>query len=210
MDVTLNWTDFKAKVAAKVLSIQYTESGVEYSLWAIDGADTYLAAIPKTNPASTDQTDFETNYKSSANKPITPRATDMTPYVRVTEKTVGKTLKLKGFELTCTANATSSHQQKLTTDIELTGGTAHVDTPHHGDKIQVKIVDVDNILGYGAGLVVGHIGRDIPAKMCEHTAVQIRSASALTVMAGLYLKVEYYNSHASEDSILSFSWEYFS
>jgi hypothetical protein len=78
------WTAFKASVASKLLLMQYDDDGVVYSIFAFDGPSiAYVTIIWKgtvpnnviaagyaqaTNDA--DKSDFETNYKANANKPI--------------------------------------------------------------------------------------------------------------------------------------------
>jgi hypothetical protein len=76
----LTWTDFKAvAITSKALKIQYAETSVRYYLTAIDGfIALYECEIPKSSPASTDQSDFETNYKTAANALIGPTITDIT------------------------------------------------------------------------------------------------------------------------------------
>jgi len=64
----LSWTDFKALVDAKDLHIQYREISSIYWIISFDGPFELGTSIAKTDPANTDQTDFETNYKDDANK----------------------------------------------------------------------------------------------------------------------------------------------
>lgn len=65
----LGWTEFKSFILTKSLSIQFVESNNVYAMWATDIV-THECLINKSSPASDDQTDFETNYKSAGNKAV--------------------------------------------------------------------------------------------------------------------------------------------
>lgn len=65
----LNWTEFKSTcITTKKLRCQYTETDEGYNLY---GPDTqgllWHTAFLKTSPRSSDQIDFEDNYKSTFN-----------------------------------------------------------------------------------------------------------------------------------------------
>jgi hypothetical protein len=76
----LNWTTLKSVITTKNLPLQYLETADGYELFAVDSVIVYLAFIYKgTVPPETgisqvqndsDKSDFETNYKSNANKTI--------------------------------------------------------------------------------------------------------------------------------------------
>lgn len=79
-----SWTQFKTNIASRVLSIQYDDDGLVYTVFAYDMLCVYACNIWKgtvpdriingggyaqaTNDA--DKSDFETNYKPYANRPI--------------------------------------------------------------------------------------------------------------------------------------------
>jgi len=62
------WTNYKALVASKTLSIQYESSDVDYKLYSAEGG-TFLWSII-LNKGTSDATDFENNYKALANAPL--------------------------------------------------------------------------------------------------------------------------------------------
>lgn len=84
--VPLRWTQFKAIVLPKVLSMQYDTDPANtstYEIFAIDDDVAYrttiwLGTMPSIDPDysqgqnDTDKSDFETNYKSYCNKQIVP------------------------------------------------------------------------------------------------------------------------------------------
>lgn len=63
-------------------------------------------------------------------------------------------LKIQGFMGTAIKNSTSNISWKFPEARYLTGGILSVVGGQSGDTISVQIVDVDNVLGYGAGAVL--------------------------------------------------------
>jgi len=76
-----SWTDFKTLISSKCLPMQYIVDGSYYKIWADEDNDTYLCMIDITDPAGTDQEDFEDNYKDDCNKGTALRNPDGTPQV---------------------------------------------------------------------------------------------------------------------------------
>jgi len=70
-----SWNSFKALVNTKDLLIQYSEDDNYYYIYAPE-ASTFLWQITLIKDSGTDVTDFETNFKSSANKPLEYRSED--------------------------------------------------------------------------------------------------------------------------------------
>lgn len=97
-EIKLSWTDFKAMVSAKGLSMQYVMKGKDYYIWASEKSDKYCCYIFKevTAPDPSDQKDFEDNYKSDANKALQLLADDNRPVVRVESRPTGMTLAWTG------------------------------------------------------------------------------------------------------------------
>lgn len=77
------WTNFKTLVYNQDLFIRMDERDACYYLTALDGPITHRCDIVKTDPASADQLDFETNYKASVNKKFTQADTDGAEIVRI-------------------------------------------------------------------------------------------------------------------------------
>ena len=71
MQIKANWTDLKNLAVAHGSSIQWVISGNAYLLAVANGPFFLTSSIPITNPAGTDQADFETNFKPRGNQPIT-------------------------------------------------------------------------------------------------------------------------------------------
>jgi len=68
--VQLNYNQFKSIVESKNLVLQYVEHVDRYELFAIEGSLSWETTILK---GSNDATDFETNYKDTANQPLSVR-----------------------------------------------------------------------------------------------------------------------------------------
>ena len=82
--ITLRWTDLKSLSGKKSLVLQYDEDDAAYRIFSVEGPIVYTGDIWKVEvPWSiiqsgytqeqndNDKSDWETNYKASANKPIT-------------------------------------------------------------------------------------------------------------------------------------------
>jgi hypothetical protein len=67
MQVSLSWTDFKAQVVYKE-KVRFNDRDTFYLISYTDDGGIFETSIPKDSGA--DQTDFETNYKSLANKKV--------------------------------------------------------------------------------------------------------------------------------------------
>lgn len=67
MEIKTTWTDLKALVTAKTLNFQYRDDSANYYVFAQEGVVVYSTVIKKESPANSDQTDFEANYKPTAN-----------------------------------------------------------------------------------------------------------------------------------------------
>lgn len=67
MRILLDWAAFKARQAAKNLSVQYVAADGWYDLWMVDGTVSIHCRLQQTSPAGEEQTDFETNFLAGAN-----------------------------------------------------------------------------------------------------------------------------------------------
>jgi hypothetical protein len=86
MQIGTDWITLKSFAVARNISIQYVQTSDTYYLFAIDGPAELDSQISITSPAGTDQTDFETNYKSNANQPLLPSLTTVTTQYELNNK----------------------------------------------------------------------------------------------------------------------------
>jgi len=66
----------------------------------------------------------------------------------------------KGVAATITAGTTHNIDHKITEIRYITGVQIILINNHKDDKVHFEIVDVDNVLGYGAGFVIDRFGED--------------------------------------------------
>jgi hypothetical protein len=67
----VSWSDVKTFLTTRKIPAQYIDFKDTYWVLASDGPFEIWCRIAKTDPASTDQTDFETNYQPDANTTLT-------------------------------------------------------------------------------------------------------------------------------------------
>lgn len=86
------WTNFKSVAQTKYLIIQYDSDGYQYTIYGYDGPEVHITniwvgTVPDSVTASysqaqndSDKSDFETNYKPFANRPLVPKASSTLGY----------------------------------------------------------------------------------------------------------------------------------
>ena len=72
-DIVLTYTNFKSLVTAKGLLPQYADNGNQYNVFAIESNILWECFVVKDG--GSDQTDFETNYRSTCNANLSGQAT---------------------------------------------------------------------------------------------------------------------------------------
>jgi len=70
VNIKLSWDALKGIVTSKNLQMQYVDYIYVYFIFAVEPDVLYLYNMMKMSPASTEQTDFETNFKNNCNKNI--------------------------------------------------------------------------------------------------------------------------------------------
>ncbi len=189
------WTDFKSFVVSRSLSIQWVLIGPNYFLKAFDGFFT-LDCVISADPAASDTTDFETNFKSAGNvKPSQfvsiqsePSFTAKTLLINGVKKNLfarntGKRFAVTGSVITeCIYTATFPWVKMI--GLECIGGEV-------GDYAELKVYDnssgtysgVPNLLlnqfGYELNIAANYYSRSSPFDS--------------DVYAGMVLKVFYYS-----------------
>lgn len=148
-----NWTNFKTLVDLKNASIQWVVdiSGLNYHLFLVEGSFSASCVLP-IGVNNADTTDFEDNYKDNGNKQVKstvytePANISLTHYIAsdVVEITAGDEETID-IEL---AQVNSEIQQILY------GGALYTQDANFEDYVKFQIVDVNNVLGYGTGIVL--------------------------------------------------------
>jgi hypothetical protein len=96
-----------------------------------------------------------------------------------------------GYAFTATAGATTNGDYKLTANRIIDGTQIIVKNHVHGDKVTFQVVDVDNMLGYGAGVVLDDFGVDWYLAEDQMDQQPIRMFYSAEVFSGLYIRVKY-------------------
>jgi hypothetical protein len=96
-----------------------------------------------------------------------------------------------GFTGTATSNSTTNIDYKLTEDRLVYGGQLILKNQVFGDYVAFSVVDKDNILGYGAGVVLGTYLSSW--NVSDDSAVQpaLIIDYPTKVLANLYLRIAY-------------------
>lgn len=99
--------------------------------------------------------------------------------------------RLHGNEGTATAGQTTNIDFLISQERYVNGVRVMLVNHVDGDKMNFEVVDVDNILGYGAGLVLDQFGKDwyIDSNICTQPDVIIPYPAK--VIAGLYIRLAY-------------------
>jgi hypothetical protein len=150
----VNWETLKDFADSRNISIQWIDLTDRYICVGLDGVFGLECVVLKTDPVNSAQQDFEDNYKSSGNN---------SPLTKVETQREFKNLRLQSITLSGTADG--SGVCVVQTQVPNTGihpgryidwGEAWITgTSHDDDKItEIAIVDVDNILGYGANTII--------------------------------------------------------
>lgn len=104
---------------------------------------------------------------------------------------LGESAAFVGQSYVC-APGTSNHDMKVPFSVRLQGGYYWCKGPNLGDTVTLQVVDVDDVLGGGAGVVVSEYVVNMPLAPWDHQQ-ELESATAGLVPAGLYLRVVYSN-----------------
>lgn len=80
--MNLSWSNFKNIVEQRSLSIQYVSLNDRYILGVTFAGIDFTCIINVENPITSDQIDFENNFKTISNKPvIIPTSVETIPYI---------------------------------------------------------------------------------------------------------------------------------
>lgn len=98
-----------------------------------------------------------------------------------------------GIAFTATAGTATSYDYKLT-DSRVIDGTQILLKDHaFGDSVDFKVVDVDNVLGYGAGTVLESFGTNWYVAADKQDQGHIRMPYSAEIIANLYIRVTYHS-----------------
>jgi hypothetical protein len=204
--MTLPWNEFKIYADIQTLSnrLFYRGDGVNiaYYIWTnLEGV--FIQCYLVKN--SSDQTDFETNYKGKCNKPslIIPTLSNYDD----------KSFYQKGFLYSVPGGADVYKSEKFNKDVLVFGGIYSINgNICFGDFLEVSVTDEDNILGYGAGFVLSKIidthyliGNGM---VCYREGIIKRQETGMVLPSYFYLTFHYKSMGISPENDLKIALDY--
>lgn len=105
--------------------------------------------------------------------------------------------RLQGFYGEAAASSTSSTDFQMAYEIWVSGGYINVQDGNWGDKLTIQIVDVNNILGYGANTVLRQFVENMCVRSDQQYQCNIDISYVALIPQGLYVRVIYLNTGAS-------------
>ena len=198
----VDWTTFKGFIDDRSLSVQYVDINDAYYLKAIDGNFSLDCKIQKDDPATSDQTDFEDNYKAAGNATFSDAGGSTIVRTHAFNNTDDLKFRGTGVSGTATKNATSNIDYVMPENRFINGVDLLIKDHVWGDKIDFQVVDVDNILGYGAGVVLDEFGKDWYVDPDKCGQGQIRVEYPALVYAGLYIRIKYHSVGTVDDVLV--------
>ena len=182
MELT-TWASFKSLVATKGLAIQYTENTNTYDLFGPE-AGSFMWHYTMLMDGGSDQTDFETNFKPTANAPLEIKAGAGRPMRVSASPQPDNTIEhWKGYQLTIPAGQTSAYVDvSFSSTVYLHGGyivSADVD---FDDYVQADILIAANNAMYVPGIVS-------TAYMIPNLPVSFESAESMVFPTSVKIRV---------------------
>jgi len=186
--LTVSWEEIKSFVATREARLQYVAFPSYYHIRVFDGAFSLETRVDRSPTDTTELDDFETNFLPTANARLDE------PFA----KDGGFKAAHTGFTGTATKNTTTDIDFKLVATRYITGIQLIIDDSVFGDKATFQIVDKDNILGYGAGVVLNEFGSSWNINPDSKNQGQVVHNFYATIYVNLYIRVKY----VSEGTIL--------
>lgn len=97
----------------------------------------------------------------------------------------------QGFKFTATAGTTTTGDFKILDDSLIDGAVVLAKNTALGDKVNLQVIDIDNVKGYGANVVLGQYVTNWYINPDSTFQVDLKSAYPAKIFAGLYLRVVY-------------------
>lgn len=108
----------------------------------------------------------------------------------------GKKVTNRGFQFDAAANSETTHEFQFTENLYCKDGELEVKDGDFKDYAYMALVDVENLLGYGAGFVLHEYIKDYPVDSSNGsislTKIENKAITELN-LNGFYMRVKYYN-----------------
>lgn len=187
------WTQLKAFADARGLSVQWIDYGETYWIAAIDGALAVETKLDKIVDAI-DVADFELTRKTPGNRALQPLDSDKRSLVTPSAFSLNLDYKVraKGYSSAATLGATTNHNFAVGAEDRYMNGLVILLKDHvFGDTMALQVVDVDNLLGFGAGAMLNEFGTSWNVAGDQQNQGLISFPYNAKINAGLYLRVVY-------------------
>lgn len=187
----------KTPCAVDRLEKEIKDSTIAVALDHITLFGSALSVFFKAGLSSAEQTTLSTLVTNHGGTPLpdtpAPKDADGAPLVRTRAFANPDNMKFRGTgkSATCTKTTTTNVDYKLTEDRYLNGVQMIVKNHVIGDKVQLKVIDIDNILGYGANVVLDQFGKDWFLAEDKQDQGIIQLDYAALVLNNLYIRMEY-------------------
>lgn len=100
---------------------------------------------------------------------------------------------LQGVTGECAATSTTNVDWRFPNERWMTGGIFSTNNANWGDKVSLYVVDKDNILGYGAGVVLATFATDVVVYAGSGRQFDIEVPYVSYILSGLYVRLTYTN-----------------
>jgi hypothetical protein len=106
-------------------------------------------------------------------------------------------VNLTGHKFVAAANTPTSCDFVVTDDYLIDGAEINVINSNIGDTITAQVIDKDNVMGYGANLVLRQFVTDWYVNPSTTQQIEYTSRYPAKIFAGLYLRIIYKSTHES-------------
>lgn len=193
----LSWSDFKSFVDDRVVPIH--ERPLDDGNLLLEAFDGPVIRNCKIRSGTADFTDYEDNYQASANPTISDKKGHTIVRNGAFSDTEGMKFRGTGIKGTATKNSVTNHDYELTEDRFLNGVELFLQDQEWSDDVKLQVIDIDNILGYGANTVLDEFGTDWNiATDQERQGPYILPYPAL-ILKDLYIRIKYNSTGTTND-----------
>lgn len=179
------WTDYKTLVSSKKLLMQYEDTPNRYHVFSQEaGVFMWRISLPK---GSAEATDFENNYKATANAPLECKADAGRPErVAPSPQPNNTTEAWKGFHLNLgSSDASGTIDISFSSNVYLKGGEVYSEDADPEDTVKVDVVLVSN----PAYVVTADLLKDV--YMLKNYPIRFMSSECMYLPSTVMLRVTY-------------------
>lgn len=186
MQVT--WTKLKEVAQTKKVGFTQFEDDQSHRIMLNEINSYFFTIINKTDPRNADQIDFEDNYLSIINAPTIIKSESL-PF----NSANGFRFRGASFKGICDYDVITDIDYQIAEERWIDGGSAIIDNIGDEDQITFQVVDKDNVLGLGAGVVLDEFIKDYYVP--KDGKLEVSLAYPARIVEGLYLRLKYKSTH---------------